>query len=320
MDQILSIIFSTSFAYSVLRVSTPIIFAGMGAVISERAGVVNIGLEGMMLSAALAGVIFSAWAQSALVGLLGAVLVSVLMSLLLAYFSLNLKTNLILSGLSVNIIAKGATIFVLYMLTGDKGASTALKSVSVPKIDIPLIKDIPVLGKIISGHNLLTYLAFICVALVAILLYRTQTGLRIRAVGENPNAVKSVGINVRKVQYTALIISGVCAGLGGAFLSMGYMNSFTANMTSGRGFIALAADSMGQITPWGTCIAALVFGCADALSNSLQVLRVPAQFVQMIPYVVTLLGITIYSVQRSAKDRSRSLKTLKKGQQPAGTK
>ncbi len=310
MEQFFSVVFTTAFAHSVLRVSTPLIFAGMAAVVSEKAGVVNIGIEGMMLSAALAGVVFSAWSQSAIVGLLGAILISMLMALILAYFSLNLKTHNILSGLSVNIIAKGGTVFALFMITGDKGASTALKSVSFPKWDIPFIKDIPILGEIISGQNVLTYLAFIFVALFSVFIYRTQTGLRIRAVGENEHAVTSVGIDVRRVRYTALLISGVCAGFAGAFLSMGYMNSFTANMTSGRGFIALAASSMGQVTPWGTCAAALLFGCADALSNSLQVLRVPAQFVQMIPYVVTLLGITIYSVQYAAK-KNRKAKASK---------
>lgn len=301
MNQIFSIIFSADFAHSVLRVSTPLIFAGMAAVVSEKAGVVNIAIEGMMLSAALAGVIFSAITQNAFIGLVGAILISVVMALTLAYFSLSLKTNNILSGLAVNVIAKGGTIFVLYMVTGDKGASTSLKSVSVPTWNIPLIKDIPVIGQIFSGQNLLTYLAFVFVILTAVFINRTRTGLRIRAVGENPGAVKSVGVNVKKVQYIALIISGICAGFGGAFLSMGYMDGFTANMTNGRGFIALAAESMGQCTPLGTCIAAIVFGCADALSNSLQIFRVPAQFVQMIPYVVTLLGITLYSAQYASR-------------------
>lgn len=317
MNQVLGIILTPDFAHSVLRVSTPLIFAGMAAVVSEKAGVVNIGIEGMMLSAALAGVVFSAWSHNAFVGLLGAVLISVLMAFILAYFALSLKTNIILSGLSVNIIAKGGTVFVLYMLTGAKGASTSLKSVSVPIWNIPLIKDIPLIGHIFSGQNLLTYLAFIFVILTSIFINHTKTGLRIRAVGESPNAVKSVGINVKRVQYIALLISGVCAGLGGAFLSMGYMDAFTSNMTNGRGFIALAAESMGQCTAWGTCIAALVFGCADSLSNSLQIFRVPAQFVQMIPYVVTLLGITLYSAQYASKMKRQKAKLLKEEAQAA---
>lgn len=308
MSQLFKIIFTTSFAFSILRISTPIILAGMAAVISERAGVVNIAIEGMMLTAALTGVIFSANTGSWVVGLLSAIIVSVLISALLGYFALNLKANIIMCGLAINIMAKGGTIFVLYLLTGNKGASTSIKSYSVPSFQIPILKDIPVLGSILSGHNLLTYLSIIIVLLLHIFLFRSKTGMRIRAVGENPDAVKSVGINVTKVRYTALLFSGLFSGIAGAFMSMGYMNGFTANMVSGRGFIALAANSMGQNTPWGTFFAALIFGCADAASNSLQVLKVPTQFIQMIPYVTTILGITIYSISKANKIKKMRMK------------
>lgn len=314
MQQLFSIIFTTSFAFSVLRISTPIILAGMAAVISERAGVVNIAIEGMMLTGALTGVIFSAFSGNWAVGLLTSVLISMLISLLLAYFALNLKANIIMCGLAINIMAKGGTVFVLYLLTGNKGASTALKSYSVPSIDIPLFKDIPVLGAIFSGHNLLTYLAIIIVLLLHIFMFHSKTGMRIRAVGENPDAVKSVGINVKKVQYTALAMSGFFAGIAGAFMSMGYMNGFTANMVSGRGFIALAANSMGQNTPWGTFFAALIFGFADASANSLQVLKVPSQFIQMIPYVTTILGITIYSISKAKQVKKIRMKLMNEAQ------
>lgn len=314
MSQLFNIIFTTSFAFAVLRISTPIILAGMAAVISERAGVVNIAIEGMMLSAALTGVILSAYTGSWGVGLLAAILISVLISLLLAYFALNLKANIIMCGLAINIMAKGGTIFVLYLLTGNKGASTSIRSYSVPNIDIPLLKDIPVIGRIFSGHNLLTYLAIVAVILLHIFLFRSRTGLRIRAVGENPGAVKSVGINVRRVQYTSLLFSGLFSGIAGAFMSMGYMNGFTANMVSGRGFIALAANSMGQNTPWGTFFAALIFGCADASANSLQVLKIPTQFIQMIPYVTTILGITIYSIMKANKIKKLRMKLVNEAQ------
>ncbi|MFV0414021.1 MAG: ABC transporter permease [Oscillospiraceae bacterium] len=303
MQQFLNIIFTTSFAHSILRISTSLIYAGMAAVVAERVGVSNIGIEGMMLTAALTGVIFSAFTQNALVGLVCAILAGMLISLIMSYFILNLKTHNVMSGLSVNMLAKGLTIFVLFALTGNKGASIALKSVNLPKWNIPLVQNIPVLGEIISGQNVLTYLAFVCVLLVSLFLYRTKSGVHIRAVGESPEAAKSVGIPVSRVQYTALLISGGLAGVAGAYLSMGHMDGFTANMTSGRGFIALAACSMGQTTPWGTLLAALIFGVADALSNSLQVLRIPAQFVQMIPYVVTILGIALYSIQKAAQKK-----------------
>ncbi len=310
MQQLFDIIFTTSFAYSILRVSTPLILAGMAALVSERAGVANIAIEGMMLISALTGVVVSAKTQSCILGVSGGVIAGILVSLVLAYFILQLKANNIMCGLAINAIAKGGTVFVLYLLTGSKGASTALNSATVPKIDIPLIKDIPILGEIISGQSILTYLAIIMVALMHVFIFKTRMGIRISAVGENEKAVDSVGISVAKTRYIALLISGFFSGLAGVFLSMSYMSGFTANMTSGRGFIALAANSMGQNTPWGTLAAALIFGAADSAANYLQVLAVPAQFIQMIPYVTTILGITLYSIYRGRKEKKLKMKML----------
>lgn len=300
MNQFISIVFTTSFVYSIFRISTSLIFAGMAAVVAENCGVSNIAIEGIMLCAALTAVIASAFTQSAILGLGAASVVSILIALLLAYFIFHLKTHFVMSGLSINMLAKGATVFLLFVVTGSKGTSTSLRSISIPNWDIPVIKDIPVLGEVVSGQNIMTYLAFAATAAMAFFLYHTKSGLRIRAVGENPNAADSVGVSVLKVRYTAFVISGALAGLAGAYLTMGYMNNFTANMTAGRGFIALAACSMGRNTPWGTCLAALLFGCADTLANSLQTTSIPTQFVQMIPYVITIIGITIFSIKEAS--------------------
>lgn len=301
MKAFFDIIFTTTFGYSVLRVTTPILFAALGALISDRAGVINIALEGIMLSSALTGVIISALTKSAWIGLLAALIIGVVMALVMAYFSLNLKTDIILAGIALNLLASGGTIFVLYLVAHDKGISTSLKSLVMPQVVIPVINKIPVIGPILSGHNVLTYFALISVFLVSILLYKTPLGLRIRAVGETPNAASSVGISVKKIQYIALGISGLLAGFGGAYMSMGYVSWFSTNMTSGRGFIALAAEAMGMGTPLGTFFTSLLFGFADALSNSLQSLRVPAEFVQMVPYVFTILGLVLYSTRQANK-------------------
>ena len=295
MDSLFSAIFSADFISSVLRLSTPILFAGLAALITDKAGVINIGLEGIMLSAALAGVVGSAFGGNAFVGLLFALVVGVAIGLLMAYFAIGLKTDIVLTGIALNLMASGGTVFLLYVITKDKGMSTSLKSFTMPVIQLPLIKSIPVLGDILSGHNLLTYLAFLFTVLVWILLYRTPLGLRIRVVGENISAAESVGIPVKKVQFTALAISGVLASMGGAYMSMGYMDKFARDMTAGRGFIALAAEALGRATPLGTLIASLFFGMVDALSSNLQILNVPVQFVQMLPYVCTIVGLVIYS-------------------------
>ena len=295
MENLIAAIFSPDFVFSILRLSTPIIFAGLAALITDRAGVMNIGLEGIMLSSALLGVIGSAFTQSALIGLICAIATGVLMGSIMAYFSLKLKTDIILTGISINLLSSGGTVFLLYSVAKDKGMSTSLASLTMPVVQIPIIQSIPILGPMISGHNVLTYLAFILVGVVWLLLYKTSLGLKIRVVGENPDAAESVGINVKKIQYTALAISGALAAMGGAYMSMGYMDKFARDMTAGRGFIALAAEALGRGTPVGTLAASLVFGAADALGSNLQVLDIPVQFIQMMPYLFTIIGLIIYS-------------------------
>ena len=295
MENFIAAIFSPDFVFSILRLSTPIIFAGLAALITDRAGVMNIGLEGIMLSSALLGVIGSAFTQSALIGLICAIATGVLMGSIMAYFSLKLKTDIILTGIAINLLSSGGTVFLLYSVAKDKGMSTSLASLTMPVVQIPIIQSIPILGPMISGHNVLTYLAFILVGVVWLLLYKTSLGLKIRVVGENPDAAESVGINVKKIQYTALAISGALAAMGGAYMSMGYMDKFARDMTAGRGFIALAAEALGRGTPVGTLAASLVFGAADALGSNLQVLDIPVQFIQMMPYLFTIIGLIIYS-------------------------
>lgn len=304
MENLVNLIFSTEFGYSIFRVTTPILFAAMAVLISDKAGVVNIGLEGIMLMSALTGVIGSALTGSLWVGLLSAILGGVLMTMFLAYFSLYLKADIILTGIVLNLMSSGLTVFILYLLTGQKGISSSLQSRVFPTIDIPFIKDIPIVGEILSGHNVLTYLAFLSVLVIYIFLYKTPLGLRIRAVGENIDAATSVGINVRGIQSLSLILSGILGGFGGAYMSMGYVSWFSRDMIAGRGFIALAAEAMGGGAALGTMLTSLLFGFADSLSNSLQSLRIPAEFVQMIPYLATIIGLVIYSSIRQ-KEKNR---------------
>ena len=309
MEAVIRGVFSAAFLYSALRVTTPILFAALGGAVAKKAGVTNIGLEGTMLASALAGVVGSAYSQSLLVGALCGIATGLLISGLLAYFAIKLKAEIFLTGLMMNMIASGATVFIMYMLTKDKGTTTKLKSLVFPQFQIPIIKDIPFVGEVISNHNILTYLAFLSVVFVWFFINRTKLGIRIRAVGENPKAAESVGINIIKTQVTALLICGLLASLGGMYLSMGYVSWFSRDMTAGRGFTAVAAQYLGRANAGGTLMASLVFGTADALANILQSLRVPAEFVQMIPYVATLLGLIFYSI--NAK-RTRRLKKLAK--------
>ena len=310
---LLSLIVSTDFVYMWIRVATPIIFASLGAVICTKAGVVNLGLEGIMLISALAGVLGSAFGGNLVWGVLAGLLAAVAVSAVFAYFHLVLKANNVLCGTAVNTMATGLTVFVLQLATGEKGNSSSLKSFSFPNVDIPVIKDIPVIGTILSGHNALTYFALIMVAAIWFFLYKTPTGLRMRAVGENPDAASSVGQNVVKIQFLASVLCGIMTGLGGMYLSMGYLNMFVRDMTAGRGFISLAACSMGQATPAGALLSSMIFAFFDGLSNILQVLKIPSEFIQMLPYLATIAGLTVYSIQKSAA-ASRKMKKIKEVQ------
>ena len=299
MENILRIICSTEFFYSIFRVTTPILLAALGAMITSRAGVVNIGLEGIMLFSALAGVVTSAWTQSAAVGLLAAILVGVLISALMAYVMLVLRSDITLTGFAVNALGSGCTVFLLYVICNDKGISSSLASKVLPKVNLPLIQDIPFVGKVLSGHNIMTYVAFLLVIVVYWLVNKTPLGLRIRAVGENPHAAESVGIKVTRIQLIAMLISGVLAGMAGAYMSMGYVSWFARDMMAGRGFIALAAQQLGQ----GTVVGSMAFGAADSLANNLQALRLPSEFVQSIPYAVTIVGLVIYSASKKRREQ-----------------
>lgn len=305
MSIILQNIFSTEFVYMWIRVVTPILLPALGGAICNRAGVVNLGLEGIMLLSALAGVLGSAFGGNLLAGLAAGLGTALVVSLVFAYFHLNLKANATICGTAINTFASGFTVLLLLTITGEKGTSASLKSFSFPTVNIPLIEDIPVIGKILSGHNLMTYVALLAVLVVWFLLYKMPLGLRIRSVGENPDAASSVGVNVRRTRYIAILLCGALTGLGGMYMSMGYLGMFTREMVAGRGFIALAAAAMGQSTPIGVFLSSMLFAFFDGMSNTLQLLALPSQFIDMLPYLATIGGLTAYSIQRARKAKRR---------------
>ncbi len=308
METIFSSIFSAEFVFSVLRVSTPLIFVSLAALVVRNGGVMCIAFEGMMLFSALGAVIGSAFAQNQMVGVLVGLIMGMAIAAIFAYFVLVLNSNGVLTGLALNILGSGGTVFMLYLISGDKGSSTALKSLIIPNVNIPIIKDIPILGEIISGHNVLTYLALITVVVVYLLINKTPLGLRIRSVGENPHAAESVGIKVVKTKFIALMIGGFIASLGGIYMSMGYLPFFTRDMMAGRGFMGIAAQNLGQGLTFPTFIAALLFGSAEALSNIMQSLRLPSELMQMVPYIFTLLGLMLVGGDKNKKATKKEAK------------
>jgi len=305
MNTIFTYMLSTDFFVAIVRMTTPLFLCSMGVLIVRKSGVVCIAFESMMLVAAFGGVIGSAYSQNLWVGTLAGLAFSVSFALLFGYFVLVLKANNMLVSLALNTLGSGGTVFLLYALTGDKGNTTSLKSLQFPMIEIPLIKDIPFVGEILSGCNLMTYIAWISVPLVYLLLFKTPMGLRIRAVGENPDAAESLGTSANKVRFIALIIAGILVGLSGMYMSMGYVPYFTRDMIAGRGFIAIAAQNLGGSMPFATLIWSLVFGISSAIANAFQSVSIPPEFLKMFPYAATIIGLMMVGIVENRKTASQ---------------
>jgi len=298
MNQFFDNILTPQFGYSVIRVTTPLLLPALGVAISELSGAANIALEGIMLIAAFTGVVVSAYTGSLWIAFFAGVASGVLVGALLGFFHLRLKANIILSAIALNMFASGITIFLLFLLTGDKGSSNSLQSLVFPEINLPIIESIPIIGEILSGHNLLTYLSILALLLFWIIVKKTPLGLRLRAVGQNPDAAKSVGINVNKIRLYALMLSGLFGSIGGMYLSMGYVSWFSRDMTAGRGFIAIAASTLGNLTPLGILLSSVLFGFVNAISIYISSLNIPSEIIQSIPYVMTVLALTFFSMRK----------------------
>ena len=308
MSNLISMLLAPEFFFSIFRISAPILFATLAAVVVEKAGFANIGLEGLMMFAALAGSLVSYYAGHWLPGLLAALVTGVAMSLVMGFFAFQLKTDIILVGIAINMMGSGGTLFLCKVITnlteGSAMASTTgliTRSLCIPDIHIPVVGNIPFLGKVLSGHSLLTYFAFLCVFLTSVMLYRTSLGLNIRAVGENPDAASSVGVSVLKIKYIAIGFSGLMSGFGGAFMSMSYSQGWSLDMVAGRGFIALAAQAMGAGECLGGMLASLVFGFAQALGIRFSAIGLDSNLASPIPYAVTIIGLVIFAVSRKRK-------------------
>ena len=317
MSTVFSLIFSANFLATIIRMTPPIMFASLSGLIVQQAGMMNLAVESTMLTSALMGVVFSAWTQNAWIGLLGAVITGTLMSGIIGYTGLILKADMVMNGVAFNLMMTGGTTFILYLVCGSKGMSSSLQSGVLPKVDIPILKDIPFLGEVLSGHYLLTYVAVVLTILMHILIFRTKFGLRLRLVGENAAAAESVGIRSLRMRMIAMCVSGAMAALGGVYLSMGYVTWFQAGMTNGRGFIGMAAASLGRGTPLGAFGASALFGTADALAITLSTLSIPSELVSMLPYLATIIGLIVSSVaikKRIAQEQKKKSKTEQEAQ------
>ncbi|BCV21458.1 ABC transporter permease [Moorella sp. Hama-1] len=284
--------FSASLLSSTLTIATPLFIGALGGLFCERVGIVNVGLDGIMLAGAFAAAIASYYSQSAWLGVIIALLVGAVLGILHAVICVGFKADHVISGVSINILTSSVTVFLLQYLFGNKGQSP-----TCPKIGTlgASFSGIPFLGFILQSMSYLTVLGLVLIVLSHIFLYYTKTGLRLRSIGENPYAAQSLGIPVVNYMYASVIVGCALAGLAGAFLSIGMLNVFTKNMTAGRGFIALAAMIFGRWTPLGSLLTSLFFGYVLAWQLNTQGLSVPAQLVEAIPYITTLLVLAFVS-------------------------
>jgi ABC-type uncharacterized transport system permease subunit len=275
---------------AMLRFATPLVWAAIGGLFSERAGVVNIGLEGMMLVGAFFGIFAADKAGSWAIGLLAAGVAGGLLALVHAYFSIHLRADQIVTGTAINFLALGVTGYLYIDVYGSQGVPSDVSR--IPRVNLPGLDDLYFLGPVLDDQNLMVWLGLLLVVAAYIVVFKTTFGLRLRAVGEHPRAADTVGISVYGVRYAAVTASGVLAALGGAYLSIGFSGTFAENMTSGRGFIALAALIFGNWRPFGALAAALLFGFSSALAQRLpEYSESGATLFQTLPYVLTLIAV-----------------------------
>jgi general nucleoside transport system permease protein len=277
---------------STIRNATPLIFAALGGMFSERSGVVNIGLEGLMLISAFAGVVGASLSGSALVGLgfgLGAGLV---FALIHALMCITFEADQIISGTAINLLALGGTGYLMVLIFGSGGTSPRVNGFK--EVAIPGLSDIPLIGPALFNQSLLVYLMYVLIPITYVGVFRTPFGLRLRATGEVPEAVDTAGVSVARMRYYGVALSGLLAACGGVYLSMGILSAFTENMTGGRGFIALAALIFGRWNPIGAAAAALLFGFGLAVTFQVPQEAIPIEFIQMLPYVLTIVALASF--------------------------
>ncbi len=303
IEQILTISFLTTFLTASVRMAIPLVFAGIGENLSEKSGILNIGVEAIMLSGAFSSFAVTYIWGNLWLGVLGGMIGGLLVSLIHAFFSVHLRKDQTITGIALNMLLLGLTSFMFKVLVGKNSSFPQIETFD--KLEIPILSQIPIIGQAFFNQDIIVYIAYLLVILCTIYLYKTSWGLSIMAVGEHPRAADTVGIKIYMTRYVAAAVNGILGGLGGAYLTVVQLGVFMENVTAGRGYIALAVVIFGRRNPIGIFIAALIFGAADALQFRLQAIGIalPSQIMTMMPYVVTLLAL-LFSSKNSRDPQS----------------
>lgn len=298
MGEILNASFLLNLLMATIRIATPLLLVAIGELYSERAGMCNIGLDGLMSIGALIGFVVGYYTHSPWMAILAAGCVGILINMIYAIATISLGADQIVYGMAINILCPALAAFLYKILFSN--TSKLLQGVTMASLDIPLLSRIPVIGDIFFKNSPLVYLAYLLIPFSYIFFYKTKAGLNYRAVGEYPRAAETLGINVIAKKYLSCIICGAMAAVGGAFLTVCYTNTYSEGIVAGRGFIALSAVIFGKWTPGGILMSCLIFGFCDALQIRLQLVNsvVPYQLFQMIPYVFTLVILIIFGMKK----------------------
>lgn len=305
MENAIGAFLGVSVLSATIRLTTPVLFAAIGGCFGHKTNVLNIGLESFLAFSAFFAMCGSYWAQSALVGLLFGIAAGVMAAAVFAVFVLYFRSNAMVTGIAMNLAAWGITNFLLQVFFNKRSIFIDPRIKSFHGIDLPLIKDIPYIGGILSGHNILVYLAALSVFVSFVLMYKTPFGLRLRGIGIKEIATQSVGVNSVAYKWAAILLGGVFCGIGGSFLTIGGASMFTEKISAGNGFLALAAIMIGNGNPVKTTLACLVFGYVGALSVAFQSMQIPSQIVLSLPYVFTVLLLVFSAVIELRKKRSK---------------
>jgi simple sugar transport system permease protein len=299
--EVLSRLFTLPLLVATLRTTTPILLVALGGSFTTKAGIFNIGLEGQMLAAAFFAVLGSIAAGSAWVGVLAGVAAALAMALVFALMVVTFRANEVVVGLALNILAGGMTISLMKAIFGTRGSIIGHGLVGLPIVRLPFARSLGAAGRLLSGHTPLVYAAFLLVPVMILFYRRTRLGLYIRVAGERPEAAEAVGLPIPRLRYVASLLCGLLTGLAGAHLSLGYITLFTENMSSGRGFMAVAILIFSNGEPLGVLLGCLLFGFSDALSLRLQILGLSSYLVLMVPYVIAL--VALFALSHRARPR-----------------
>jgi simple sugar transport system permease protein len=287
---------ATTLAVILIKVA-PLLLSAIGGAITQQGNILNIGLEGMMLIGAFTAVAVGSKVHNSAVGTLAAVGAGLVLALIYAVATLPLKADFIVVGIGINLLAAGLTVFLLQVIYGNPGVTPPEANVTLPGIPLGPVASIPVVGPALTNQTALMWLALLSVPIYSYFLYRTPWGVHLRAVGEDEAAADAAGIHVTRAKFVSVLLSGVLCGLAGAQLAMATLGSFTAGMTSGRGFIAVAALTFGLAKPVRTMVAAFIFGAADAVADQLGVAGVNSNLALMTPYIITILALVLAGVR-----------------------